>query len=83
MHTAIGPSANQKRLNNQPRYFVLCESCFWSASIMKIGAPIVPCPICANDNVSVIPLAINESYRLKVSSKTGADISFYTAKIPV
>jgi hypothetical protein len=50
---------------------------------MKIGAPIVPCPICANDNVSVIPLAINESYRLTLSSKTGLDISFYTAKILV
>ena len=50
---------------------------------MKTGAPIVSCPICANDNVSMIPLAINESYRLTVSSKTALAISFYTAKILV
>ena len=80
MHTAINPTASHKVLNDQPRYFILCESCFWSASIIKLMAPKVSCPLCANDNVYMIPLAINESYSLNLSPKTGLDISFHTTK---
>lgn len=49
--------------NNSSLHFVLCESCFWSATVLKMGEDSV-CPVCADSNVSFIPLSINESSQL-------------------
>jgi hypothetical protein len=57
--------------------FALCESCFWSATVFGRGIP--SCPSCAGENVSMIPLAIDEQYRLKVSG-AGLEMSFSRAK---
>jgi hypothetical protein len=60
-------------------HFVLCESCFWSATILKMGEDFV-CSICANSNVSFIPLSLNESSRLGMSAKSWLEASFSAAK---
>jgi hypothetical protein len=60
-------------------HFVLCESCFWSATLLKIREDFV-CPACADANVSFIPLSINESYRLSMSAKSWLEASFSSAK---
>ncbi len=65
--------------NSSPYHFALCESCFWSATILKIKQDIV-CPACPDGIVSLIPLARNESYRLNISPKTGFEVSFSTHK---
>jgi hypothetical protein len=49
-------------------HFVLCESCFWSATILKMGEDSV-CSVCADSNVSFIPLSINERSRRSMSAK--------------
>jgi hypothetical protein len=36
----------------------------------------VACPMCAETRVSMIPLAINESYQLSLSPKSGLEVSF-------
>jgi uncharacterized CHY-type Zn-finger protein len=60
-------------------HFVLCESCFWSATILKMREDSV-CPACADSNVSFIPLSINESSRLSMSAKSWLEASFSSAK---
>jgi hypothetical protein len=60
-------------------HFVLCESCFWSATLLKITEDFV-CPVCADVNVSFIPLSINESSRLSMSAKSWLESSFSSAK---
>lgn len=58
------------------RNFALCDSCFWSATILH--GDVVSCPMCAR-NVSLIPLASNEEYKLKMSPASGVEISFSKA----
>ena len=60
-------------------HFVLCESCFWSATILKMREDSV-CPACADSNVSFIPLSINESSRLSMSAKSWLEASLSSAK---
>ena len=52
------------------RHFALCESCFWSATILKRREDSV-CPVCADSNISFIPLSINERSRLSMSPSYG------------
>jgi hypothetical protein len=61
------------------RHFALCESCFWSATVF--GSSISSCPSCTGDNVSTIPLVIDEQYGLKVSGAS-LEMSFSRAKKP-
>lgn len=58
------------------RNFALCGSCFWSATILHEGE--VSCPMCAK-GVSLIPLARDEEYRLKISPASGVEVSFSRA----
>jgi hypothetical protein len=69
--------------NTSTRQFVLCESCFWSATILRSGAKnihiINSCPVCSNSNISLIPLTGDEAYELYVRSKGGLEIKFSKA----
>jgi hypothetical protein len=59
------------------RNFALCSSCFWSATILHEEKE-VSCPVCAK-GVSLIPLAKDEGYRLKISPAAGVEVSFSRA----
>lgn len=61
--------------NFAARHFALCESCFWSATILRMDHD-VACPACTDSNVSLIPLAIDELYRIKLGSTAGLELSF-------
>ena len=66
---------------NTDHHFVLCESCFWSATIFKSDKKkeliINTCPVCFNDNsISLIPFAKKEAYDLSFRPKGGLDIKF-------
>ncbi len=56
-------------------HFALCESCFWSATILKMKEPIA-CPTCPDSSVSLIPLAADEQYRIDLGSNAGLELSF-------
>ncbi|AIC16346.1 hypothetical protein [Nitrososphaera viennensis] len=60
------------------RHFALCESCFWSATVFGRDAP--ACPSCTGGNVSMIPLARDEEYRVRVLPSAGVEMSFSRAK---
>lgn len=70
-------NAIQERKAGGRRTFALCNSCFWSATLFSEAT--MACPACATD-VSLIPLTIDEEYRLKVSPASGVEISFSRAK---
>lgn len=71
---------NIKHSGNLSKYFALCESCFWSASIL-LQDPIVRCPNCKGGiEVALIPLGSCESYRLSIRESIGLDVSFSITK---
>ena len=57
------------------RSFALCNSCFWSATLFSETGSLA-CPSCSDGSVSLIPLALDEQYRLKLSPASGVEISF-------
>lgn len=58
------------------RFFALCESCFWSATVLRMKEKI-SCPLCKEiESLSLIPLETDECYRLDVSKSTGLEVSF-------
>ena len=76
-NTAINPLIQTVGYNNNystdDHHFVLCESCFWSATIFKSdkkkGQIINTCPTCFNDHsISLIPLVKEEVYELSIRS---------------
>src|SRR5215469_17869397 len=62
------------------RKFVLCESCFWSATIFnstqKNVRTINYCPVCSNKTISLIPLASDDAYDMNMRSKGGLELRF-------
>jgi hypothetical protein len=76
MYYSVSPLV--KSTNASDRQFALCESCFWSATILRSGGKnvhlISSCPICSSDNISLIPLASDEAYELYVRSKGGSNL---------
>jgi hypothetical protein len=65
------------------RQFALCESCFWSATIFnstqKNVRMINYCPVCSNNNISLIPLANDDVYDMNIMSKGGLELRFSKA----
>ncbi|HXX97952.1 MAG TPA: hypothetical protein VEL11_12650 [Candidatus Bathyarchaeia archaeon] len=65
------------------RQFALCESCFWSVTILNSTQKNIRiinyCPVCSNNNVSLIPLANDEIYNMNIRSKGGLELRFSKA----
>ena len=62
--------------SEQKRLFVICESCFWVASVIdadKFG--IISCPLC-NKPLSSTPLANDESYDYHYDERRGVEVDF-------
>jgi hypothetical protein len=82
MYCSINPQVESSH-NTSTRQFVLCESCFWSATILRPGEGNVhgtnSCPICSSDNISVLPLTSDVVNELDVRSKVGLEIKFSRA----
>lgn len=57
------------------RFFMLCGSCFWSASSFYEDF-IVRCPLCSCLNIDVIPICTNETFTLYHHSIRGISIEF-------
>jgi hypothetical protein len=81
MHYSVNSQIESSYIS--ARQFLLCETCFWSATIFKStqkDATIInSCPVCSNSNISAIPLTNDEVYELYVGSKSGLEIKFSRA----
>ena len=75
MHNSDSQLIQSLRYNNNytsHRHFVLCESCFWSATIFKSDKKqeqiINTCHICFDENnISLIPLTKDEVFKIDKS----------------
>jgi hypothetical protein len=57
------------------KYFLLCGSCFWSASSFCddfIGR----CPLCGYTTIDIIPICVNEVFMLDYNPVRGVSIEF-------
>jgi len=57
------------------RYFVLCQSCYWTATILT-KTENYECPLCPGKNVELIPLNSNEKYEYDLHPDKGLEIKF-------
>jgi hypothetical protein len=92
----INIETSSKPVYRYHRQFALCESCFWSATILystikekqnseittitSADNPIQVCPMCNKDSVVLIPLQENEAYHLSIGDKRGLEIQFSLLK---
>lgn len=70
----ITASAQKRRL------FVICDNCYWVASVTdtdKFEATL--CPLC-NKHVSSTPLADNESYSYDYNERRGVEVDFRSVR---
>jgi hypothetical protein len=62
------------------RLFMICDNCFWVASLIdadKFDA--TSCPMC-NKQVSSTPIADNESYSYNYNERRGVEIDFRSTR---
>jgi hypothetical protein len=92
----INIETSSKPFYKYHRQFALCESCFWSATILystikekqnseittitSADNPSDMCPMCNKDSVVLIPLQDNEAYRMSIGDKRGLEIQFSLLK---
>jgi len=80
MQQAVTTTTSTTAIIGSERHFALCESCFWSATVL-FGKDAPACPSCRTEgNVSMIPLARDEEYRVKLSPRAGIEMSFSRSK---
>jgi len=67
-------------------YFVICNSCYWSASYFGIddleslsgsSSHVLNCHVCNSHNTELMPIATDESFRIEYSLTRGMEIEFY------
>jgi hypothetical protein len=65
---------------------MICNSCYWCASYFGIdelevlsGSPshVLDCHVCASHNTELIPISVDESFRIDYNLTTGMEIEFY------
>jgi predicted RNA-binding Zn-ribbon protein involved in translation (DUF1610 family) len=71
VHTVI----LEKKYDYSNRLFALCESCYWTATIL---AKIVTyqCPVCQSKDVALMPLGRDEKYEYSVVPDHGLQVKF-------
>src|ERR687891_1176744 len=90
--TNIVQTPSSKAFYGYQRQFMLCESCFWSATSLysalnekqrsetatstSTNDPTQLCPMCNKDSVVLIPLQENETYQMSIGEKRGLEIQF-------
>jgi len=63
-------------------YFVICNSCYWCASLFGIDdleslSQILRCHLCNSCNTELIPISSNESFRINYNVTRGMEMEFY------
>jgi hypothetical protein len=63
-------------------YFVICNSCYWCASLFGIDdleslSQVLRCHLCNSCNTELIPISSNESFRINYNVTRGMEMEFY------
>jgi hypothetical protein len=56
--------------------FLICDSCFWCASVLEEREVSHTCPLCHGTMLESIPIASNESYRFDHNLERGIVLEF-------
>ncbi|MGH9951417.1 MAG: hypothetical protein ACRD5J_07320 [Nitrososphaeraceae archaeon] len=51
--------------------FAICNSCYWSASCLKLDKSVVTCPNCGDDRSEFMPLTDTEVYTFDRDDRQG------------
>jgi hypothetical protein len=58
-------------------YFLLCESCFWSASIFGSKTKLIThCPLCNTQTIESMLISGDDVYRFEYNLKQGVVLEF-------
>ena len=69
---------------NDQIYFVICNSCHWCATYFGIDVSLsspIGCHGCSLQNTELIPIEIDESFRIECNPVRGTEIEFYKKSI--
>ncbi len=67
---------SSKDCYNLKRNILICNTCYWSTSLICTYDAITSCPICKNYKLETIPININESYTYYYDLKKGLVLNF-------
>ena len=56
--------------------FIICNNCFWCASVLVQPSLMSRCPLCAINMLEEIPLSANEKFQIYQDDKRGLTIEF-------
>lgn len=62
--------------------FALCESCYWTASILDSSRCFSSCLSCAQKRITLMPIASNETYMYNLSEKGNLELYFSVRAAP-
>lgn len=79
--TAATASHGEKKKNGKGRiadivHFLICDSCFWCASVLREDGYESRCQSCGTQIASAIPVMHNERFAYEVDKKRGITLSF-------
>ncbi len=57
--------------------FAICNSCYWSASCLKLDRFFVTCPTCGDDRLEFMPLTETEAYTFDRDDNQGIILKFH------
>lgn len=68
--------SERRRITTSAVHFLICDNCFWCASILKEPYE-SKCMACGNQIVSSVPVMHNEMFVVEVDKKRGISLSFH------
>ena len=66
---------NNRRFPGE-KYFLICNSCFWSASYFKNQNSFPKCPLCEYGEIECMPIGHDENYSFHYSPTKGVELEF-------
>lgn len=76
MPYVTGPDLSKR--SNNPRFFVLCNSCFWCASYLR-RMDTLRCPSCKTEIMESMPIRLDETFLFQYDRKRGVSLQFLIA----
>jgi hypothetical protein len=73
-------SSNNKTLYKQAIHFLICDSCFWCASCIRLDVTVAKCPSCSDGKVEWMPITDNEIYKFNYDPKNGGVVLEFSPK---
>ena len=66
------------------RAFLLCNSCFWCASILYDDVqPFRMCPICMDNELEFMPISSEETYKFDYDKRHGITLEFMLPRVGI